>query len=203
LDGSGSSDPDGTSLAYTWQLTSAPTASLLTSGDIEYYTDEAPSFWPDEPGDYQFALSVTDEGDEVSFPDTVTATVVAHTSSSTAPVADAGADETTNATIDCYPLSYGEVFECTTCQPINLSVDATASSDADGEQLTYEWAVLSGDVVILSQSDGAASIVIDSTTQAEYGATVTDTYELEVTVTDCTGDTDTDTVVISYECTGA
>src|SRR5262249_43274139 len=84
LDGSGSSDPDGDPLTYTWKQTSGPTVALV-AGAAGKATFTAPS----QPGTLAFSLVVND-GEVDSQPSTVTITVT----TSPVPVASVGADQT-------------------------------------------------------------------------------------------------------------
>lgn len=72
LDGSGSSDPDNrpAALTFTWTQIVGP-VTILTGA-----TTATPNFTPTEPGDYMFALIVSD-GQASSFPDEVMITVQA------------------------------------------------------------------------------------------------------------------------------
>lgn len=83
LDGRGSSDPDGDSLTYQWGFTERPAGSSAT---IQSATASQASFQPDEAGSYTIELTVEDPGGRS---DTSSVTVTA----SSAPVADAGADQ--------------------------------------------------------------------------------------------------------------
>src|SRR5690606_10864927 len=67
LDGSGSTDPDGDTLTYTWTLI-VPDGSTATLADA---TTAAPSFTPDLAGEYAATLVVND-GTVDSALDTVT-----------------------------------------------------------------------------------------------------------------------------------
>ncbi len=115
LDGSGSSDPDGDALGYRWQITSAPGGSLATIAD-----PLAPviTFQADRPGDYVVQLVVND-GQVDGLPDTALVST-----SNTAPLANAGVD-------------HPDVAPGTT-----VALDGSASSDADGHLLTYDWALV-------------------------------------------------------------
>lgn len=57
LDGSGSSDPQGDSLDYTWQIISKPENSIAT---ITNDRSATPTFSPDQVGTYTFVLIVSD-----------------------------------------------------------------------------------------------------------------------------------------------
>ncbi len=114
LDGSGSFDPDGDSLTYSWTLVSAPVGSTAT---LLQPTSVNPVLLTDLPGDYEVAL-IVDDGQLSSSPDKV---VVSTTNSP--PVANAGADQSV-------PLD-GVVV-----------LDGSGSSDADGDPLTYFWQIV-------------------------------------------------------------
>ena len=115
LDGSGSSDVDGDPLSYAWSLTSVPPGSgarLSSSSAV------MPSFVADRPGDYVAQLVVHD-GSLPSAPDSVVVSTL-----NSAPVADAGPDQTVAAG-----------------QPVTL--DGTGSWDPDGDPLSFAWSLTS------------------------------------------------------------
>jgi hypothetical protein len=57
LDGSGSYDPDGSALVYTWVRTSFPTGSVAA---LDANSPSQPTFLPDKSGEYVFRLQVND-----------------------------------------------------------------------------------------------------------------------------------------------
>lgn len=69
LDGSGSRDPDGGKLTYSWSIKSKPEGSKAT---ISEATDEKPKLTTDEPGKYIINLVVKDERGDDSDADSVT-----------------------------------------------------------------------------------------------------------------------------------
>jgi hypothetical protein len=126
LDGSASADANGDTLTYAWTL-AAPGGSgaLLTDP-----TSVAPWFTPDVPGIYVASLIVND-GQLSSAVSTVTITAAV---ANVAPVANAGAAQNVmrNATV---------------------TLDGSASSDANGDTLGYLWSLTSvpdGSVAALS-----------------------------------------------------
>lgn len=121
LDGSGSTDADGDLLSYGWSITARPAGSaaqlVYESTDND---DPAPTFVADVPGVYVISLVVGD-GKAFSTPASVTVTAA---SGNVAPVANAGDDVSTVA-------------------GTALTLDGTLSSDANGDPLTYTWAIVS------------------------------------------------------------
>ena len=127
LNGTGSSDPDGDALSYSWSQT-AGAPVVLTGADTA-----TPVFvTPAAPGDLAFSLTVYD-GKISSKPDEVKVTVKA---GNHVPVANAGPDQV----VDVGAL---------------VTLDGTGSSDADGDTLVYQWINFSGAAVTLSDPKAA------------------------------------------------
>ena len=116
LDGSLSIDPDGTTLTYSWSITSRPggSSAILSSNSIVN-----PTFTPDKKGAYIMTLTVSD-GD-LTAEDTVQVTYSNHV-----PVAEAGA-----------PISIPYT------QTAQLGGSGT---DPDNDPLTYAWTIDSAPV---------------------------------------------------------
>ncbi len=133
LDGSGSTDVDGDPLSYLWQLVVTPSGSqAILSGT----TTINPTFNIDLPCSYEAELIVND-GFEDSLPDRV----MIDTQNS-APVADAGADQT---------AFVNDV----------VSFDGQGSTDIDNDPLTYHWNLLSAPAGSQSTLQTPNSVITD------------------------------------------
>jgi hypothetical protein len=117
LDGSASSDANGDPLAYSWAFTSRPDGS---GAALSSATVVNPTFTADLAGSYVLNLVVND-GKVNSAPATVTITASV---ANAAPVADAGTPQS---------VTTGSV----------VTLDGSASSDANGDPLAYSWAFTS------------------------------------------------------------
>ena len=117
LDGSASSDANGDALSYVWTLTSKPAGSAAS---LSNPTSPKPTFQADVAGTYVASLVVND-GKVSSQAGTVTVTA---TVANAAPVANAGiAQNTVTGTA--------------------VTLDGSASSDANGDALSYVWTLTS------------------------------------------------------------
>ncbi|MDY6920339.1 MAG: PKD domain-containing protein [Pseudomonadota bacterium] len=164
LDGSQSRDPDGDTLLFNWVFVERPAGSLaeLVGADTV-----SPSFLADIGGRYVVQLQVSD-GEMQSQPDTVAINV----SVPSPPVADAGPDRS--------DIILGD----------RVSLDGTASSDPDGDPLTYTW-------VVTSAPNGASYLLFDKdTVTPEISLSTLGDYLLQLTVSDSSQD-DFDTVQLT------
>jgi len=125
LDGTGSSDSDGTVESYLWSQISGTTVSLSTP-DQQTTTFTTPT----QEGELLFKLLVNDN-ESASDVDTVSITVI---NTNINPNADAGPDQI---------IGYGEL----------VTLDGTGSSDSDGTVESYLWSQISGTTVSLSTPD--------------------------------------------------
>lgn len=158
LDGSASSDANRDALTYLWVMNSKPVGSAAVLSNA---TSVKPSFTADVSGTYQISLVVNDGQVSSSVASvTVTAgTVTSGGGTNTAPVADAGIAQTVSA---------GTV----------VTLDGTASSDADRDPLTFRW-------VLTSKPAGSAAILSDTTAvRPSFIADVAGTYLASLNVND-------------------
>jgi|GEM_PF-1063801 len=133
LDGSASSDPENDPLTFAWTQTGG-TAVTLSDATASGPTFTAPALTSNAPETLTFSLIVND-GLLDSVADTVDITI---NNINETPVADAGADQP-------------GVVEATL-----VNLDGTASSDPDGDMLTYPWTQPGGTAVPLSDATAAA-----------------------------------------------
>lgn len=168
LNGSGSSDPDGSIASWTWTVASQPSGSAIA---LTGAATSSPSFTPTVVGSYTLRLVVTDNSGAASAPSTVTVTVTAPVPNQP-PTANAGTD-----------LS-GVVNT-------KVSLNGSASSDSDGSIASYKWTVTSSPVAVTLSSDTVAGPTFTPTAVGSYvfSLTVVDNKGLasltadEVTVT--------------------
>jgi hypothetical protein len=151
LNGSGSSDPDGTIVSYEWREGSNVLAFLAS-----------PSVFLSE-GTHTLTLQVTDDRGAIG-----TDTVVVTVKPNDPPVANAGPDQAVSDT-------GGDGAEI-------VILDGSASSDADGSIVSYEW------------RDGTAIIAVDASPSVSLAV---GTHTLTLRVTDNHGANATDSVVVT------
>jgi len=173
LDGSGSSDPDGDTLSYSWSFTSVPPTSALTDTDLADRTAAVARFVPDVEGDYTASLIVSDGrgGSDMD-----TATVTARSSQNRPPEALAQSAS---------PIMLGDL----------ALLDGSGTSDPDGDTLSYTWSFTSlpatSALTDLDIAPNGTTIAISI-----FEPDVIGTYELSLTADDDRGGTDTDELTI-------
>jgi hypothetical protein len=117
LDGSASRDANNESLTYIWQFISVPSGSLAA---LSSATSVKPTFTADVAGTYTLSLLVND-----GKANSLAATVNVYSSvNNSAPVANAGVNQS---------VATGT----------SVTLDGTASSDANRDPITYKWALIS------------------------------------------------------------
>lgn len=162
LDGGASTDPDGDPLTFSWTQVAAPAGSLAT---LSNSASDQPSFTVDIAGTYLFELVVSDA--ELDSP----ADAVEITTANSAPVADAGTDQT---------ALVGDT----------VSLDASGSTDVDGDFLIYMWSLVEkppGSSAEISDANALMpTIVIDLAGE----------YVAELIVNDGEFDSDADRVAV-------
>ncbi|RJP26743.1 MAG: hypothetical protein C4520_00430 [Candidatus Abyssobacteria bacterium SURF_5] len=165
LDGSGSTDIDGDALTYTWNISSKP---QFSSAELSDPAALNPEIFIDAFGDYIVDLIVSDGHCESAIDSVVISTI------NSCPAADAGPD--TSVVVG------GTAF-----------LDGSASSDPDGDTLSYSWSLFKkpeGSAAVLDiQGDGSASFTVDKVGE----------YHVELCVSDGLCTSQPDLVVISTQ----
>ena len=174
LDGTDSTDSDGTIATYAWVHTTtddAPPTTPITVANGVTSTFTA----PDAAAELVFTLTVTDD-DAATHSDTVTITVVPVVAN-IAPTADAGDDFSVTASTT------------------GVTLDGTDSTDSDGTIQSYEWVhtstdggaptplitVADGETSTFTAPDTAADLVFTLTVTDDDAATHSDTVTITVT----------------------
>ncbi len=152
LDGGQSDDSDGDELtSAAWTFTGRPPGSAAALDDP---TSLTPRFTPDAYGTYTLQLVVTDEFGATSEPASVTVTF-----NNAKPVALAGENQS---------RLVGDT----------VLLDGTASSDANGDPLTYSWS-------FASMPPGSSAAFVDPTApQTDFVADVAGSYTVGLVVND-------------------
>ncbi len=192
----GSYDLDGDDLTYMWSVVSVPSSSLVSDDSISDPELPDPTVEWDVPGAYTFELQVHD-GQVWSSPDIVTYTISSEDSNTT-PVSNAGSDVSVSAVGACVSSSY--IWTCSDCPPTTALLDGSSSYDPDGDPVTYQWTESTG-VATFSNDRSAVTDIEFSAMPAEYSVDNRIVLEADLELRDC-AESDTDTVLVTYTCTG-
>jgi hypothetical protein len=124
LDGRRSTDPDGDDLTYLW----SPGAPLLAGS-----ATATPVFTAAVTGNYTFTLTVTDANGAVGLPDTVRVVVLPAASTNHPPVPNVSVQPAATVTVET-----------------QVTMDASASADPEGQTVRYSWVQVGGPRGVLS-----------------------------------------------------
>jgi hypothetical protein len=194
LNGLASYDPEGEELEYQWTIMSLPDGSTATTENFDNTTIASPTFSPDIfPGEYGFRLQVSD-GESWSAYDEVTLQV-SDASVNQTPVASVTTDLNVSMTTACPIVSGSRV--CKPCLP-RLDLDGSASYDADGHEVLYNWTSPEGTFEFFDRS--VTQFYGDEFTGA-YGSAKKHTYSVTLEASDCEA-MSSETVNIEVTCTG-
>ena len=163
LDGTASTDANNDSLSYKWVLQSKPATSSAT---LAAATSAKPTFKADVAGTYVATLVVSDGKANSE----LAAVSILASATNLAPVAKPGVNQS---------VVVGS----------KVSVDASASSDPNGDTITYRWSLLFKPV------GSTATLSSASTVSASFTADLAGTYLLGLTVND--GKVDSPVVVLT------
>lgn len=169
LDGSSSSDANNDQLTFTWKIKELPSGSGATLTDAD---SSHPSFSPDIDGSYEFSLTVND-GSLTSEADVVKVTAT-HEDQNALPVANGGADRSVHT---------GDL----------VSLSGAASTDADGDALSFSWH-------FVSRPAGSLAMLSDTTlVNPTFTPDVDGAYVISLVVND--GQTDSSPAMVTVNVT--
>lgn len=174
LDGTGSSDPEGAALSYTWTLASVPDCSGLGSNSVFNADQSVASFVPDCAATYVVGLAVSD-GESWSDPAYCSVTVG---TGNQRPVADAGTS--------------GDLSPCT---EHNYELNGYGSYDPEGATLTYAWTLLETPAGSAATQDDLSD---PSLPNPVFSWDVTGAYTFELRVSDGTLESAPDLVIVNF-----
>ncbi len=197
----GSVDPDGDALRYFWSIQSQPANSeVKNETSFSDRTAVSPTFWPDQAGSYLLTCAVFD-GKSWSNADQMTL-VAAERASNSKPVADAGADTSVSGgNAECVESGY--VYNCDECASTTVALGGDArASDPDGDPIAIEWTLVEGSATITNNAVVSTTATLSDAEPTEPGACEDVDYTFKMTVTDCTGESTSDTVKFTLSCCG-
>jgi len=150
LDGSASTDPDGTIASYSWTEISGPSTATITNGNTA-----KPTVSGLQAGQYVFQLTVTDNQGATA---TAQVKVTVAPAINQPPVANAGPNQTI------------------TLPTNSVNLDGTKSYDPDGTIVSYSWAKISGPgaITITNSTTATPTVVGLVAGQYVFELTVTD-----------------------------
>ena len=148
-------DADGDTLTFAWKFLTAPDGSKAV---LAGSTTSKPSFVPDIAGTYRFSL-IVDDGKASNGQSVVVITAVTKSVSNIAPVANAGSNQS---------VTVGA----------SVSLNGNASTDANGDALTYSW------FFVTKPSGSSASLSGATSVSPSFTADVAGSYVIGLTVND-------------------
>jgi hypothetical protein len=199
LDCSSSSDPDGDTLSYLWDLQYAPAASVTSNATFDDRTSATPAFFADAAGEYLLTCSVYD-GDNWSNPDPVTVSLTDR-KSNMPPEVSAGDDTTVLLGFADCVQNFG--WTCESCPGTIANLGDTAFAvDPDADPLSLEWVVTSGDAEIIVGDQLLGTADLPDLRPTTGTGCVYETFEFALRATDCPGDINGDAVIVTTQCCG-
>jgi hypothetical protein len=152
LDGTGSTDANNDPLTYKWSWGTRPTGSMAA---LSSETTSKPTFTASTAGTYVLTLVVNDGK---SNSDVAAVTVTASVANA-APVANAGTNQ--NVTV-----------------PVTVTLDGSASSDANRDPLTYSWTLVS------RPTSSTAALSSSTSAKPTFSADIPGVYVASLVVND-------------------
>lgn len=179
LNGSNSSDPEGGTLTFSWELTQTPTGS---NASLSNASSERATFEPDVAGDYSATLTVEDPDGNSASDDVLISAEVNENEAPTAVITD-----TNNQSIapdnNNNVVNVGNTFQ----------LSGANSSDPEDDDLTYSWEVTS------APSNSTPTLANEETVTLDFVADLAGEYTIALTVDDGEGNQNTAEVTIEAE----
>ena len=200
LSGATSTDPENDVLLYNWDVLAVPPGSVTPLGQDGFedpFAEEA-RFYADLEGEYTVQLVVSD-GEDYSMPVFLEVEVVMTTTNNppivvTSPDVYYFSPSPTCSTDACN--------NCPNCGAVVVPMDALESSDPDGDLVTITWQLLSGPAnTALEFEDGwMNNLSMPGPPGSCTSAVYTHQAQVQVTATDCAGDTAIGLITVVYDC---
>ena len=201
LDCAGSTDPDGDSLSYYWDMQLSPENSNSSNDDFSDQAAASPTFWADSAGDYLLSCSVND-GNSWSTPATVEVALTER-KANTSPEVFAGTDYTEIlGEAECVSAG-GASWTCDSCPGTSILLgDGGYVVDPDGDPMTVLWEITEGDAELVTDDEAVGSALLGDVAPTQVGQCKSASVKFKVTATDCPGDDATDTITVTAQCCG-
>lgn len=203
---SGSTDPEGDELGYSWDVLVVPPGSTVPLGDgiFDDSHAEAPSFYADVEGEYTVQLVVND-GEDYSTPVFLEIPVEV-TTVNEPPLVGVSPDAYFHSpSPNCSVDAYGNCTSCPNCGSVVMDMDALGTTDPDGDTVHITWDVVVGPAnTQLTFTEGLTNELTLPGPPGSCSSSVnTHQVQVQVTATDCVGDSSTGLITVVYDCGGS
>ncbi len=206
LSGAASTDPENDELGYSWDVLVVPPGSTVPLGDSAFDDSHAeqPSFYADVEGDYTVQLVVND-GEDYSTPVFLDVSVELTTVNEPPLVGTSPDAYYHSPSPTCSMDSYGNCTSCPNCGSIVVDMDALSTTDPDGDTVHVSWDIVTGPAnTQLAEVDGFTNQLTVPGPPGSCSSSVnTHQVQVEVTATDCVGDSATGLITVVYDCGGS
>ena len=200
LSGMASADPDGDVLEYFWELQAKPATSASNNNSFSDRRVEAPTFWADVAGTYNFSLAVSD-GTTWSTADALTLTVEERATNSPPSVTINPIPTVAAGQAECATSGYS--YACDDCEDQTILLgDTVAVVDSDNDPFTSQWTLISGSASIENPTSLLTNLSLEDLTTSEPYYCSQNQVLLQLTVTDCTGGVTQANAAVTAECCG-